>query len=451
MARPVWSHDVLVNTQQSAHTTVPGQNQSIDLCLLRINTNSTYLSLYIYFLSQSVIALLYRKYRGAMSEAPRVELSNTDTDFDLSAPTNQFQQTQHSTPQKLAQMDDNASPPSNGKVQNLQNSAIKTRDGLLETATHAMNAANDHPSVQNAKQTVMDGPVAQNVKAEGAKTRDEFADLANHKTIPEQKTATGQNLTHYHSMFYRLLSWKNPRATGIAFAATVLFIFAARYLNLIRYMFKTSYMVLGATAAAEIIGQVAFGRGLTSQFRPRQYFTIPKASLERMTDDVEQLINFFVIESQRVVFAENVYVTVAAFFASLISYFLIKFVPLWGLTLIATFVTYLGPLVYIKNKDAIDAQLEKGYNIANQQAQQVKGLANQHMGNAIKTAQDYTHQATGKVQETVNQYRGRSTSPEVKKEDFPSAPRHAPAADAPAAESSDEDIVDSKPVAQPAL
>lgn len=107
------------------------------------------------------------------------------------------------------------------------------------------------------------------------------------------------------------MSWKNPRATGIAFASTLVFIFAARYLNLIRYIFKASYLTLGATAAAEVVGQLAFGRGLTSQFRPRQYFTIPKASLERMTDDAEQLINFFVIESQRVVFAENVYITVA--------------------------------------------------------------------------------------------------------------------------------------------
>jgi hypothetical protein len=39
------------------------------------------------------------------------------------------------------------------------------------------------------------GPVAQKAKAEGAKTRDEFADLVNHKTIPDEKTATGQNLT----------------------------------------------------------------------------------------------------------------------------------------------------------------------------------------------------------------------------------------------------------------
>jgi uncharacterized protein YjbJ (UPF0337 family) len=115
--------------------------------------------------------------------------------------------------------------------------------------------------------------------------------------------------------------------------------------------------------------------------------------------------------------------------------------------LISTFITFLGPLVYIQNKEVIDAQLEKGYNIANQQAQQVKGLANQHAGNAMKTVQGYTQQATAKAQETVNQYRGRSTSPEVKKEAFPAAPTHAPAAE----ESSDEELEDEKPVAQPAL
>jgi hypothetical protein len=115
-----------------------------------------------------------------------------------------------------------------------------------------------------------------------------------------------------------------------------------------------------------------------------------------------------------------------AFFASLISYFLIKFVPLWGLTLIATLVTYLAPLIYIQNKEVIDAQLEKGRQMASEQATQIKGLANQHAGNAAKTVQGYTQQYTAKAQETINQYRGRSVSPEVKvkKEDFPAAPRH---------------------------
>jgi hypothetical protein len=98
------------------------------------------------------------------------------------------------------------------------------------------------------------------------------------------------------------------------------------------------------------------------------------------------------------------------------------------LTLIATLVTYLGPLVYIQNKEVIDAQLQKGRQIASEQATQIKGLANQHAGNAAKTVQGLTQQYTNKAQETINQYRGRSTSPEVevkvKKEDFPAAPRH---------------------------
>lgn len=381
-----------------------------------------------------------------MSEAPRLEL-NPDLDFDLSASTtSQFQHTQAGTPQPMQSGLDAA--PSTSSSQNLQASAINTKNSIMETASHAMSATTNHPAVQNAKETVLNGPIAQSVQAEGAKTRDEFADLANARQIPEHKAATGQNLTHYHSMFYRLLSWKNPRATSIAFATTVLFIFAARYLNLIRYLFKGSYMLLGATATGEVVGQLAFGRGLTTQFRPRRYFTIPKASLQRMTDDVEQLINFFVIESQRVVFAENVYITIAAFFASFFSYFLIKFVPLWGLSLIATTVAFLGPLIYTQNKEVIDAQIEKGYHIANQQAKQVKDLAAQHTENAVRTVQGYTQQATAKAQETVNQYRGTSPTPKVavKKEDFPAAPTNDLAA-----ETAKEETASSEPLAEPVL
>jgi len=328
----------------------------------------------------------------------------------------------------------------NGSANSAAEHAVKAKDSLLSSAQSAMAAVQNHPTTQNVKNTVVNGPVAQNVKAEAATTRNEFADLANARTTPDQPAATGQPLTHYHSMFYRLLSWKNPRATAISFAAIIIFIFSARYLNIIRYALKALWVTLGITASAELAGQFALGKGLTSQLRPRKYFTIQKASLERLTDDIEQFVNFFVIESQRILFVENVYTTIAAFFASLISYFLIKFVPLWGLAVIATSIAYMGPLVYIKNKEAIDAQLEKGYNIANQQAHQLKDLAAEHTGNATKTLQGYTQQYTAKAQETINNYRGRSTSPEVKREDFPSAPSDEPVA-----------VTTKQPIAEPAF
>ncbi|KAK3210253.1 hypothetical protein GRF29_44g2132858 [Pseudopithomyces chartarum] len=320
-----------------------------------------------------------------------------------------------------------------------------TPSDSLTAAQSAMAAVNNHPATQNLKDTVANGPVAEKAKAEASATRNEFADLANSRTTPDQPAATGQPLTHYHSLFYRLLSWRNPRATALSFASIVILIFSARYLNLFRYILKAAWVTFGTTAAAELAGQLTIGKGFTSQFRPRQYFTIQKASLERLTDDIEQFVNFFVIESQRILFAENVYTTIAAFFASLIAYFLIKFVPLWGLALIATTTAYLGPLIYIKNKEVIDAQLEKGYHIANQQATQLRDLAAERTGNATKILRESTQQYTTKAQETINNYRGRSSSPEVKREDFPSAPK-----DQPTGVTTKEPIAP-KPVAEPAF
>jgi len=65
------------------------------------------------------------------------------------------------------------------------------------------------------------------------------------------------------------------------------------------------------TALAEITGKLVMGRGVASSFRPRRYYKIPKETLEASLDDLEQLINFFVIEFQRILFAENPIVTIA--------------------------------------------------------------------------------------------------------------------------------------------
>jgi Reticulon len=70
------------------------------------------------------------------------------------------------------------------------------------------------------------------------------------------------------------------------------------------------------TALAETVGKAAFGTGLATQLRPRKYFTIRKESLERVLDDLEQLINFAVIEFQRILFVENIWATTGVSFHS---------------------------------------------------------------------------------------------------------------------------------------
>ncbi|KAF2725763.1 hypothetical protein K431DRAFT_290272 [Polychaeton citri CBS 116435] len=294
-------------------------------------------------------------------------------------------------------------------------------------------------------QSISSGPVAEKARTEADTTKNEFSNLAASRTTPDAQTATGQNLTHYHSMFYSLLSWENPRATGISFATVVTAIFVSRYVPIARYALKATWTALGAIAAVEVGSKTVMGSGVASRMRPKKYYTIPRETLENALEDVEQFINFFVIEIQRVVFAENVWATIAAFAASLVTYFLIKVTPAWGLALLGTVVLYLGPLIYIKNRELIDGHLNNANQIVSDQTQQLRSLAAQHSNKALDATKNAAGSYATKAQEMVGHakrqavdkgYVSKETAEKVpsggagssvQSESFPSAPQTEPA------------------------
>ncbi|QSS66538.1 cell lysis protein cwl1 [Histoplasma capsulatum] len=218
--------------------------------------------------------------------------------------------------------------------------------------------------------------------------------------------ATGQPLTHYHSHIYSLLSWERPRTTALSFVSIVSLIVAARYLPLLRWLFKFSYLALGFTIALEIAGKVLLSRGLASSSRPRKYYTIPKDTVESILEDLEQLMDFFLIEIQRILFAENLTYTLAAFSAALTSYWLVRFLPTWGLSLILVSVAYLGPLIYVNNKELIDSQIDQIQQIVNSQATQVKEMAGQQTAHATHIVKQYV----GDYRAKANEYMGSARS-----------------------------------------
>ncbi|KAI6710547.1 hypothetical protein JHW43_006930 [Diplocarpon mali] len=313
-------------------------------------------------------------------------------------------------------------------------------------ASAAADAIMNHPITQS----VTNGPVVDNIKGQTAKTSDEFSSLAASRTTPTAPAATGQPLTHYHSFFSSLLSWEHPRASGIAYLATVVFIFCARYFDIIRYIFKATYMTLGITLLAEVLGKALFSNGLTSQIRPKKYYTVSRETLNSLIGDVHELINFFVIEAQQIVYAENIFVSAAAFLGAFLSYYLIKIVPFWGLSLIGTSVLFLGPLIYKTNQELIDENLAKLSTVINQQTAQVKSLASQHATRATESTKALVGDCSAKAQELIGNARARSASPVAsakpakteplkenvpayKSEDFPLAPKKELAPDFPIA------------------
>ena len=115
-----------ITQQTGAHTTLPEQNH--DIIFLPSPPSATYpcsFPLYLHAPAPSSIRTCPAAPTEAMSEAPRVELPNTDTDFDhidTNGTTN------------VSEMDADMSSHSNGNgTSDLQNSAIKAKDGILES------------------------------------------------------------------------------------------------------------------------------------------------------------------------------------------------------------------------------------------------------------------------------------------------------------------------------
>lgn len=94
--------------------------------------------------------------------------------------------------------------------------------------------------------------------------------------------------------------------SAIAYGSIVTFILAARYFDIIRWAFKLSWMTLAVTISAEVAGKLVLSNGITSQLRPRRYYTIHRDTVDGIIGDVHELANFFIIEGQRILFAENI-------------------------------------------------------------------------------------------------------------------------------------------------
>lgn len=137
-----------------------------------------------------------------------------------------------------------------------------------------------------------------------------------------------------------------------------------------------------------------------------------------------------------------------AFFAAFTGYWLIRFVPIWGLAVISVTVAYFGPLVYISNREIIDEQIANLQSIVSSQTNQLKDLAGEHTSHATGVMKQYVGEYSSKAQEYIGR---RSASPEmskvapapvktepvskpvisepvIKTEDFPEAPKVEPVA-----------------------
>lgn len=104
------------------------------------------------------------------------------------------------------------------------------------------------------------------------------------------------------------------------------------------------------------------------------------------------------------------------------------------MALLTTSVIFLGPLIYVLNKDVIDSNLEYAGKVAGEQAQQVRDMAGQHAGKGLESVKSYAGEYAGAASDLLGKSRQKipHLQNSVKKEDFPAAPKSDLSSETPA-------------------
>ncbi|KAF3942280.1 hypothetical protein ABW19_dt0204027 [Dactylella cylindrospora] len=242
-------------------------------------------------------------------------------------------------------------------------------------------------------------PTTTDVSFDKLKQKNPFA-----ATTPAPVVPNDPNVTHFHSLFYDTFTWKYPRTTGLLFASTLGFLLLGHYVNILRYALKGAYLTFAATAAIEYLGRPTTGTGFMTQVRPQRYYTIPRQNLDMFFAEVHEFLNFVVLEFQRIIFVENLTVTIASFVVSLIAYNLVKFMPIWSLLLLTDILVFTLPLVYLQNQEFIDYHIRQASAAANDQIQNARTLAEKQTHQYSAKAMAYANDLTTKVSSA---YQGR--------------------------------------------
>jgi hypothetical protein len=161
---------------------------------------------------------------------------------------------------------------------------------------------------------------------------------------------------------------------------------------------------------------------------------------------IPQLLLAYVLQSPQSRLHDSSLTSLQAFLSAFLSYYLIKIVPFWGLTLLSTCVIYLAPLVYVKNKEAIDGQLEHVSEVITAQTHQIKDVAGERTSKGFESVKQYTGDYAAKAQDLMGSARqkipavGGQSKPAVKESQFPAAPKSDPIQEKPELASADAPI-----------
>ncbi|KAF4499518.1 hypothetical protein FAGAP_4308 [Fusarium agapanthi] len=191
---------------------------------------------------------------------------------------------------------------------------------------------------------------------------------------------------------YKYISWEDPARTIGSYFAALGFMLAVHHMHLTQLVLKTMAIGLGVMSMAEFAGRSFGPNNFVSRMRPRQYKTVPESTLNATLKDIHDLIQYAVVQAQKVIFAEDLEKTFGAFVATGSLYLLIQFMTPFGIAILGLTTIYIIPLVTSpRGRGIAHDGMARAQEISNAAVDQANSIAQDPKGtmaNISSMAQD---------------------------------------------------------------
>ncbi|KAG8356120.1 hypothetical protein FVEN_g5897 [Fusarium venenatum] len=234
--------------------------------------------------------------------------------------------------------------------------------------------------------------------------------------------------TAYKDSLYKYINWEDPIRTFGSYLSALSVLFGAHYLPLTQLVVKTGAVILGIISLTEFVSRQFGPNTFLFRLRPKKYKKVPEPTLDATLRDIHDFIQYAVVQSQKIIYGEDLGKTFAAFLSFTSVFWLMKVASPFLLAVLSLTSLYIAPLINspqgravaqdatARGKELANEAAEKGKTLAedskfraaelSSKARETSGGVQQHVGNLTQsgkqTADDLSDQATAENAEKLS-------------------------------------------------
>jgi len=220
------------------------------------------------------------------------------------------------------------------------------------------------------------------------------------RELEGQHTGTLKGIIAHPDSLYKYISWEDPVRTFGSLIAVLGILSGVHFLPLTQTALKVAATTLGGVTIAEYAHRVFTTNTFLARLRPKEYRKVPESVLNDTLKDIHDLVQYTVVETQKIVLGEHLDKTFAAAFSLTVLYWLAKLMSSFTIVVLGLTTIYTLPLI-------ASSQSRQVMNAAKVRAEELTDAAVGNTENLVENSKQKATQLIDRARDTALQTKQR--------------------------------------------